>query len=121
MDQALFLNGLIYIAAAALATPLGRRLGLGAVLGYLIIAALIGPSALELLPGDREKVVHFAEFGVVLMLFVVGLELDLSKLWRMRGPIFGLGGLQVLLTTLAVALTALAFQTACGAKRSHWD
>ncbi|YCM45772.1 monovalent cation:proton antiporter-2 (CPA2) family protein [Verrucomicrobiaceae bacterium 227] len=112
MDQALFLNGLIYIAAAALAAPLGKRFGLGAVLGYLIIGALIGPSALELLRGDREKIMHFAEFGVVLMLFVVGLELDLSKLWRMRGPIFGLGGLQVLLTTLAVALTAMAFQTA---------
>ena len=109
MDQSLFFNGLIYIAAAALAAPLGRRLGLGAVLGYLIIGAIIGPAALELLRGDREKVMHFAEFGVVLMLFVVGLELDLSRLWRMRGPIFGLGGLQVIGTTAAISLTAIIF------------
>ncbi|MGJ8725951.1 MAG: monovalent cation:proton antiporter-2 (CPA2) family protein [Roseibacillus sp.] len=110
MDETLFLNGFIYIAAAAVAAPLGRKFGLGAVLGYLIIGALIGPSALELLRGDREKVMHFAEFGVVLMLFVVGLELDLSRLWKMRGPIFGLGGLQVLGTTILIGLTALVFQ-----------
>jgi CPA2 family monovalent cation:H+ antiporter-2 len=103
MDQHLFLNGLVYLAAAALAAPLGRRLGLGAVLGYLIVGAVIGPAVIGLVGEDREEVMHFAEFGVVLMLFVIGLEIDLTRLWRMRRPILGLGGLQVLATTLVLA------------------
>ncbi len=107
MDHNLFSNGLIYLAAAAIAAPLGRRLGLGAVLGYLIAGALIGPAVLGLVAEDREEVMHFAEFGVVLMLFVVGLELDLSRLWRMKGPIFGLGGLQVVATALVIGAVAM--------------
>ncbi len=107
MDGNLFLNGFIYLVAAALAAPLGRRLGVGAVLGYLIIGAIIGPSAFSLVGENREEVMHFAEFGVVLMLFVIGLEIDLSRLWKMRGPILGLGGLQVLLTTLVLAAASL--------------
>ena len=103
MDGNLFLNGFIYFVAAAIAAPLGRRLGMGAVLGYLIIGAIIGPSAFSLVGENREEVMHFAEFGVVLMLFVIGLEIDLSRLWKMRGPILGLGGLQVLLTTVVIA------------------
>lgn len=107
MDTTLFTNGLIYLAAAAIAAPLGRRLGLGAVLGYLAFGAIIGPDVLGLVGEDREAVMHFAEFGVVLMLFVIGLELDLSKLWRMRGPIFGLGGLQVLGTAVVIGVVAM--------------
>ncbi|MGE9266877.1 MAG: monovalent cation:proton antiporter-2 (CPA2) family protein [Verrucomicrobiales bacterium] len=108
MNVDLFSAALVYFAAAALAAPLGKKLGVGAVLGYLAIGALIGPSALGLVGSDGEEVMHFAEFGVVLMLFLIGLELDLSKLWRMRGPIFGLGGLQVLLTSLAISLASVA-------------
>ena len=74
MDNTLFLNGLIYLAAAAIAAPLGRRLGLGAVLGYLLVGAVVGPSALGWVGENREEVMHFAEFGVVLMLFVMGKE-----------------------------------------------
>ncbi|MGI9240086.1 MAG: monovalent cation:proton antiporter-2 (CPA2) family protein, partial [Verrucomicrobiales bacterium] len=107
MDNTLFLNGLIYLAAAAIAAPLGRRLGLGAVLGYLVVGAIIGPSALSWVGENREEVLHFAEFGVVLMLFVIGLEIDLSRLWKMRGPILGLGGLQVTLTALLLAGAAM--------------
>jgi CPA2 family monovalent cation:H+ antiporter-2 len=110
MDEHLFLNGFIYLVAAALAAPLGRRLGVGAVLGYLIIGAIIGPSAFGWVGENREEVMHFAEFGVVLMLFVIGLEIDLSRLWKMRGPILGLGGLQVLLTTLVLAGATLLLQ-----------
>lgn len=109
MDVNLFSAGLIYLAAAAIASPIGRRLGLGAVLGYLIMGALIGPSALGLVGGNREEVLHFSEFGVVLMLFLIGLELDISKLWRMRGPIFGLGGLQVAGSAVIIALVAALF------------
>ncbi|MDF1823629.1 MAG: cation:proton antiporter [Verrucomicrobiales bacterium] len=112
MDETLFLNGFIYLVAAALAAPLGKRLGVGAVLGYLIIGAFIGPSAFSLVGQNREEVMHFAEFGVVLMLFVIGLEIDLSRLWKMRGPILGLGGLQVLLTTLVLAAATLLLMKA---------
>ncbi|MEM1084033.1 MAG: monovalent cation:proton antiporter-2 (CPA2) family protein [Verrucomicrobiota bacterium] len=104
MDAQLFLHAFIYLLAAALAAPLGKRLGIGSVLGYLVIGALIGPSIFGIIGSEREEVLHFAEFGVVLMLFVIGLELDLGKLWRMRTSIFGLGGLQLALSTAVLAL-----------------
>ena len=106
MDPALFLNAFIYLVAATIAAPLGRRLGVGAVLGYLLVGVVIGPSVFGLTGQHREEVLHFAEFGVVLMLFVIGLELDLGRLWRMRTAIFGLGGLQVLLSAGAIGLVA---------------
>ncbi len=106
MDPALFFNAFIYLAAATIAAPLGRRFGIGAVLGYLVIGAIIGPAVLGLTGQHSEEVLHFAEFGVVLMLFVIGLELDLGKLWRMRTSIFGLGGLQLTLSAIALALAA---------------
>jgi CPA2 family monovalent cation:H+ antiporter-2 len=110
MDNHLFLNGLIYLSAAAIAAPLGRRIGLGSVLGYLIIGAVVGPSAMGLLGENREEVMHVAEFGVVLMLFVIGLEIDLSRLWKMRGSILGLGGLQVAISTMVLAGAAMLMQ-----------
>ncbi|MCL4153866.1 UNVERIFIED_CONTAM: hypothetical protein GTU68_016449, partial [Idotea baltica] len=106
MDPALFINAFIYLVAATIAAPLGRRFGVGAVLGYLLVGVLIGPAALKLTGQHQEEVLHFAEFGVVLMLFVIGLELDLSRLWRMRTSIFGLGGLQVFLSAAVLALVA---------------
>jgi len=88
----------IYLAAAIIAVPIAKRLGLGSVLGYLIAGILIGPFAFGLV-GDQTDVMHFAEFGVVMMLFLVGLELQPSRLWKLRHSIMGLGGLQVLLTS----------------------
>ena len=88
----------IYLAAAIVAVPIAKRLGLGSVLGYLIAGIIIGPFAFGLV-GDQTDVMHFAEFGVVMMLFLVGLELQPSRLWKLRHSIVGLGGLQVLLTT----------------------
>jgi glutathione-regulated potassium-efflux system ancillary protein KefC/glutathione-regulated potassium-efflux system protein KefB len=93
----------IYLAAAIIAVPVAKRLGLGSVLGYLLAGILIGPFALSLV-GDQTSVMHFAEFGVVMMLFLVGLELQPSRLWKLRNSIIGLGGLQVLFTTLAFFL-----------------
>lgn len=103
-----FLSAFLYLATAVLMVPVAHRLGLGSVLGYLIGGAVIGPFALGWVGGDQgQEAMHFAEFGVVIMLFMIGLELEPSRLWRMRGPIFGLGGLQVVLTTLAgTALSA---------------
>ncbi|GAA5143203.1 monovalent cation:proton antiporter-2 (CPA2) family protein [Thalassotalea piscium] len=90
---------LIYLAAAIIAVPIAKRLGLGSVLGYLLAGILIGPFALAFV-GDQTAVMHFAEFGVVMMLFLVGLELQPSRLWKLKNSIIGLGGLQVVLTSL---------------------
>lgn len=92
---------LIYLAAAIVAVPIAKRIGLGSVLGYLIAGILIGPYTLGIV-GDQTDVMHFAEFGVVMMLFLVGLELQPSRLWTLRHSILGLGGLQVVLTAAAI-------------------
>jgi monovalent cation:proton antiporter-2 (CPA2) family protein len=107
-DPHFFLSAFIYLATAVLMVPLAHRLGLGSVLGYLIGGAVIGPFALAWVGGSQgEEAMHFAEFGVVIMLFMIGLELEPSRLWRMRGPIFGLGGAQVVFTSLAVMVVAM--------------
>jgi monovalent cation:proton antiporter-2 (CPA2) family protein len=93
---------LIYLCAAVIAVPLFKRLGLGAVLGYLVAGILIGPSVAGLI-ADPESVLRIAELGVVLLLFLVGLELNPKKLWDMRVSIFGMGAMQVFLTASAVA------------------
>ncbi|MEM7357754.1 MAG: monovalent cation:proton antiporter-2 (CPA2) family protein [Pseudomonadota bacterium] len=103
-------SALIYLLAAVISVPIAKRLGLGSVLGYLIAGAIIGPSALSLV-GDQSHVMHFAEFGVVMMLFLVGLELQPSRLWGLRRPILGLGGLQVLLTTALIAGLVMVFSS----------
>jgi CPA2 family monovalent cation:H+ antiporter-2 len=97
----------IYLAAAVIAVPVAKRLGLGSVLGYLLAGAVIGPHLLGLVGGQTGDVMHFAEFGVVMMLFLIGLELQPSLLWRLRLPILGMGSAQVLLTAGAVGAAAL--------------
>lgn len=98
----------VYLTAAVAAVVAAQRLGLGSVLGYLIAGVIIGPYVLGFIGTEGEDVMHFAEFGVVMMLFVVGLELEPALLWRLRAPILGLGGLQVIVTSLAFAGIALA-------------
>lgn len=102
-----FFQAFVYLAAAVVAVPLAKRLGLGSILGYLLAGAAIGPFGLSLVGTGGEDVMHVAEFGVVMMLFVIGLELEPARLWRMRGPILGLGGLQVTLTSSAGAAVAM--------------
>lgn len=110
--------GFVYLAAALVGVPLARRLGLGTVLGYLLAGVAIGPYGLDL-AGDAESVMHFAELGVVMMLFLVGLELDPRTLWQRRRLIFGAGGLQVVGTGLILGgvgmATGLAWQPALAA------
>ncbi|MBD1876656.1 glutathione-regulated potassium-efflux system protein KefC [Nodosilinea sp. FACHB-131] len=106
-SEDLFFQAFIYLMAAVLSVPFAKRLGLGSVLGYLIAGVIIGPFVLGLVGEQQDDVMHFAEFGVVMMLFLIGLELRPSLLWQMRGPILGLGGLQVAVTTGAIALIAL--------------
>ncbi|WP_367871284.1 monovalent cation:proton antiporter-2 (CPA2) family protein [Luteolibacter sp. Populi] len=109
--ESFFAQAFMYLSAALVAVLVGKRLGMGAVLGYLIAGALIGPSGLGWVGGESEQITHFAEFGVVMMLFLVGLELQPSHLWSMKKQIFGLGSLQVLGSTLLVAGAVMAFGT----------
>tara|TARA_R110002124_G_scaffold69960_6_gene187706 strand:- start:604 stop:2478 length:1875 start_codon:yes stop_codon:yes gene_type:complete len=95
----------IYLAAAIVAVPLARRLGFGSVLGYLVAGLAIGP-LLGLVGSETIDVQHFAEFGVVMMLFVIGLELEPRALWAMRKALVGLGGMQIVFTTLLISLIA---------------
>ncbi|MEL7528221.1 MAG: monovalent cation:proton antiporter-2 (CPA2) family protein, partial [Pseudomonadota bacterium] len=110
-----FAEAIVFLAATCVAVPIAKRLGLGSVVGYLAAGAAIGPHGLQLL-GSGEDVLHVAELGVVLLLFVIGLELDPRKLWRMKRDIFGLGTAQVVLTgasLFAVAtLVGMPFSTA---------
>ena len=99
----LLLSAFIYLASAAVAVPLSKRLGLGSVLGYLIAGVLIGP-VFGLVGQETESIQHVAEFGVVMMLFLVGLELEPHKLWQLR---WQLGGLQVVLTIAAITGIAM--------------
>ncbi len=100
-------EALLFLTVVVVAVPLFKRLGLGSVLGYLVAGALIGPHGLRLIP-DVEEVGHLAELGVVLLLFLIGLELQPSRLWELRTRVFGAGGAQVALSGVALALGALA-------------
>jgi monovalent cation:proton antiporter-2 (CPA2) family protein len=107
METNLLGQGLIYLAAGVIAVPLFKKLGLGSVLGYLAAGMAIGPWGLRLID-HPETVLHFAEFGVVLLLFLIGLELDPQRLWTLRRQIFGMGAAQVAVTAAAVAAIAWA-------------
>ena len=108
--ESFLLQASIYLGTAVLVVPLAVRLGLGSVLGYLAAGILMGP-VLGLAGAETANLQHFAEFGVVLMLFLIGLELDPKALWDMRHKLLGLGGGQVALTTAAVTLALMAFGT----------
>lgn len=105
MDESFLSQMLVYLAAAVIIVPVFKRLGLGSVLGFLVAGIIIGPWGLKLI-SDVDAILHFAEIGVALLLFLVGLELDPRRLWSMRKPVFGLGGAQIAVTILAVAVIA---------------
>jgi monovalent cation:proton antiporter-2 (CPA2) family protein len=111
MDSNSFLfQALIYLGAAVIMVPVAKKLGLGSVLGYLIAGILIGPAVLEFIGSEGQDIMHFAEFGVVMMLFIIGLELEPALLWKLRKAILGLGGLQVLVTAIIISIAALLIQ-----------
>ena len=107
MDSHTLIQALIYLGSAALIVPIAVRLGLGSVLGYLIAGCIIGPWGLRLVT-DAESILHFAEIGVVLMLFVIGLELDPQRLWKLRASVFGGGALQMLVCGLLLGAFCMA-------------
>ena len=104
-------NSFVYLAASVLAVTLSRTIGLGAIIGYLVAGIAIGPWGLGLI-ANVQDILHFAEFGVVLMMFLVGLELQPRRLWSLRRPIFGWGSAQVLMCALAITGVALALGVA---------
>ncbi len=106
MDGFLF-QSTIYLLAACLAVPIAVRLGLGSVLGYLLAGVIIGPAS-GLVGSETQDLQHFAEFGVVMMLFLIGLELEPRALWDMRSKLLGLGGLQVSVTTGLIMAAVMA-------------
>ncbi len=105
MEGMLF-QATIYLVAAVIAVPIAARLGLGSVLGYLLAGVVIGP-VLGLMGEDPQELQHFAEFGVVMMLFLIGLELEPEALWDMRHRLIGLGGLQITVSIAAIAAAAV--------------
>jgi len=104
----LLLEAVIYLIAALIAVPISRKLGFGSVLGYLAAGIIIGPFGLGFIK-DAEHILHFAELGVVFLLFVIGLELQPSRLWVLRRMVFGLGSAQVIASAAAIAGLGLLF------------
>src|SRR5215475_11562755 len=100
-------EALLFLTVVVVAVPLFKRLGLGSVLGYLVAGALIGPHGFRLIAGVEEAA-HIAEAGVVLLLFLIGLELQPRRLWELRTRVFGVGGAQVALSGAVLAIGALA-------------
>jgi len=94
---------MVYLGAAVIMVPLAKRFGLGSVLGYLLAGILIGPAVLQIIGTEGQDLMHSAEFGVVMMLFLIGLELEPALLWKLRKAILGLGGLQVLITSIIIS------------------
>ncbi len=106
--EGFLLYAVIYLAAAVVCVPIAKKLGMGSVLGYLIAGIIIGPYAMGFVGKEGEDIMHFAEFGVVMMLFLVGLELEPAKLWTMRKMIVGVGAAQLLITTAIFFALGLA-------------
>lgn len=96
-------QALVFIGSSVILVPIFHRLGFGSIIGYLMAGVLVGPSGLKLI-SDSQSVLHFAEFGVVILLFIIGLEIQPRKLWTMKGNLIGLGGAQIFISTFIFTL-----------------
>lgn len=108
MDNGFFIQAIIYLTAAVVCVPIAKKLGLSSILGYLFAGIFIGPYVFGLIGQEGEDIMHFAEFGVVMMLFLIGLELDPYKFWKMRRFILGMGSMQVIGTTLVLFFLSIS-------------
>lgn len=108
-NQDFLFQAMIFLAAAVISVPVAKRLGMVSALGYLLAGVVIGPYVLGLVGAEGADIMHFAEIGVVMMLFLIGLELKPARLWTMRREIFGLGGFQLLATAIAAGGISLLF------------
>lgn len=108
MENNFFFEAIIYLTAAVVCVPIAKKFGLSSIIGYLFAGILIGPYVLGLIGQEGEDIMHFAEFGVVMMLFLIGLELEPGKFWRMRQFIVGMGSLQVVGTVVILSVACLA-------------
>lgn len=108
MENNFFFEAIIYLVAAVVCVPIAKKLGLSSIIGYLFAGIIIGPYVLGLIGQEGEDIMHFAEFGVVMMLFLIGLELEPYKFWRMRKFIVGMGSLQVVMTAMVIFAACLA-------------
>ncbi|KTD11788.1 potassium:proton antiporter [Legionella gratiana] len=106
MNNHILLNTFIFLVSASIMVPIASRFKLGSVLGYLTVGILIGPFGFKLIE-NTEQIMNFGEFGVIMMLFLIGLEVEPAMLWKLRRLIVGLGGLQVLLTTCILTAIGL--------------
>lgn len=102
MAEDILLSSIIFLGAAIVCVPIAKKIGLGSVLGYLIAGMLIGPFVLGFVGQEGQDIMHAAEFGVVMMLFLIGLEINPKEFWFMRRSIFGLGGIQLFLSSLII-------------------
>ena len=109
MDTNFLLQAIIYLSAAVVCVPIAKKLGLSSILGYLLAGIIIGPFVLGFIGQEGQDIMHFAEFGVVMMLFLIGLELEPSKFWKMRKFILGMGSMQLIGTTIILFLGCLLF------------
>ncbi|MDP2853509.1 MAG: monovalent cation:proton antiporter-2 (CPA2) family protein [Smithellaceae bacterium] len=109
MSSAFLQDALIYLACAVVFVPIAKKLGMGSVLGYLLGGIIIGPFFLGFIGAEGKNIMHFAEFGVVMMLFLIGLELEPATFWKMRRLILGMGGMQLGATTLLCFAALLVF------------
>ena len=109
METTLAMNTLLFLGVAIIMVPLARKLGLSSVIGYILGGIIIGPYVLKLTGNDVNDIMHASEFGVIMLLFLVGLELEPRKFWEMRKKIFGLGLTQMVLTiSILFAIFVLA-------------
>lgn len=109
MDNSFFVQAIIYLTAAVVCVPFAKKMGLSSILGYLFAGIIIGPFVLGLIGTKGEDIMHFAEFGVVMMLFLIGLELDPYKFWKMRKFILGMGSLQLIGSSLLLFILCFIF------------
>lgn len=108
MSGSILFEAIIFLAGAIICVPIAKRFGLSSVLGYLLAGVLIGPYLLGFVGEEGDDILHFAEFGVVIMLFLIGLEIDPKSFWRMRKTILGMGGAQLVLTLCLAHIALLA-------------